>query len=145
MSSYLRSIDQILTHDQDTLKRKRSDSDESGESDSGDESSADDQDNDTDTKAQNGQDSSPAPRGKRSRSASSLNSRRVSESSIAKEFRDKRKSKEVKLSQLTSISSSGNIPSPGSNTITCFTCNKTGHKSADCPKRNPARKRSSRG
>lgn len=145
MLSHERSIDQTLTHYQDTLKRKRSDSDESGEDDSGEESSADDQDNDTEAKAQTGQDSSPAPRGKRSRSASSLNSRRVSESSIAKEFRDKRKTKEVKLSQLTSISSSGNIPSPGSNTMKCFTCNKTGHKSVDCPKRNPAKKRSSRG
>lgn len=144
MLSHGRSVDQTLTHYQDTLKRKRSDSDESGEDDSGEESSADG-DDDTDTKAQNGQDSSPAPRGKRSRSASSLNPRRVSESSIAKEFRNKRKTKEVKLSQLTSISSSGNITSPGSNTMKCYTCNEAGHKSANCPNRNLAKKRSSRG
>ncbi|KAF4955013.1 hypothetical protein FGADI_4852 [Fusarium gaditjirri] len=82
--------------------------------------------------------SSDSPSRPRSRSRS----RPTAESAKAKEFRDKRKKKEVKLSKPTSISSGGGVSSgggsqfsPAGKTMTCYKCHQTGHKAVDCPKR----------
>ncbi|KAK1751782.1 hypothetical protein QBC47DRAFT_75810 [Echria macrotheca] len=76
------------------------------------------------------------PRTKRPRS--SLSARRSEERAKAQEFAGKRRKKEVKLNQLTSISGGGSEPSQrpsGSANWTCHGCGKSGHKVADCPGR----------
>ncbi|KAJ4268463.1 hypothetical protein NW762_002526 [Fusarium torreyae] len=73
-----------------------------------------------------------------SRSRSRSRSRPTAESVKAKEFRDKRKKKEVKLSKPASISGggiSGNsqfLPA-GGKSMTCYKCHQAGHKAVDCP------------
>lgn len=70
------------------------------------------------------------------RSRSKSRSRQSSESTKAKEFRDKRKKREIRLDQITSISSGGGGGSPsGGRASKCYTCQQTGHKSSDCPNR----------
>lgn len=88
------------------------------------------------------EDSSSSPRSRKrsasmadSRSRSQSRSRPSAESLKAKEFRDKRKKKEIQLNKLTSISSAGG-GSPQSS-MTCYNCHKTGHRAVDCPKKGP--------
>ncbi|KAI9726091.1 MAG: hypothetical protein M1828_002099 [Chrysothrix sp. TS-e1954] len=55
---------------------------------------------------------------------------------------DRRRSKEVKLNNLSSISSGGNAKASASHAdIKCFSCNQTGHRKSECPrnKRKPPR------
>ncbi|POR34836.1 Uncharacterized protein TPAR_04958 [Tolypocladium paradoxum] len=75
------------------------------------------------------------------RSRSQSRSRHSAEGARAKEFRDKRKKKEVRLNQLVSISAGGNnsFDSPNAKGITCHSCHQAGHKASDCPKRRSGR------
>lgn len=77
-----------------------------------------------------------------SRSRSRSQSRPNPESLKAKEFREKRKKKEVKLTKPTSISGGGisagggsQFSPSGGKGMTCYKCHQTGHKAVDCPKR----------
>lgn len=77
---------------------------------------------------------SPYSDASRSRSRSRSQTGPTKESIKAKEFREKRRKKEVQLSKLTSISSGGGPQfSKNSSTMTCYKCQQTGHKAADCP------------
>ncbi|KAI0179965.1 hypothetical protein GGR52DRAFT_221354 [Hypoxylon sp. FL1284] len=69
-----------------------------------------------------------------------LRNKRSAEQIKAKQFAEKRRKKEVKLNSpkppsnsggLLSISSGGSTPSRP--TVTCFSCNKPGHRSTECP------------
>lgn len=80
------------------------------------------------------------------RSRSQSRSRSDKELIRAKEFRDKRKKKEVRLNNLTSISSAGDgqfgtQSSPNTTAMKCYNCQQMGHKASDCSKKN-ARNRS---
>jgi hypothetical protein len=70
----------------------------------------------------------------RGRARSSVSGRREEERRKAQQLAGKRRKKEIKLNQLTSISSAGSQafqrPSPA---MTCHGCGKLGHKVADCP------------
>ncbi|EXV04207.1 zinc knuckle domain protein [Metarhizium robertsii] len=75
-----------------------------------------------------------------SRSRSQSRSRHSHQASKAKEFRDKRKKKEVRLNKLTSISSVGNgnfssQGSPSTKAIKCYNCQQLGHRASECSKR----------
>lgn len=70
----------------------------------------------------------------RKRARSSMSQRREEERKKAQQLAGKRRKKEIKLNQLTSISSAGSQafqrPSSG---LACHGCGKPGHKVADCP------------
>ncbi|KAK4106219.1 hypothetical protein N658DRAFT_528964 [Parathielavia hyrcaniae] len=70
----------------------------------------------------------------RKRARSSVSSRRDEERKKAQQLAGKRRKKEIKLNQLSSISSVGSqaFQRPSS-TLTCHGCGKPGHKIADCP------------
>ncbi|KAM0412496.1 hypothetical protein ACHAPD_009159 [Fusarium lateritium] len=77
-----------------------------------------------------------------SRSRSRSRSGPSHENTKAKEFRDKRKKKEVKLSRPTSISGGGissgggsQFSSAGGKSMICYKCHQSGHKAVDCTKR----------
>ncbi|PNP47676.1 hypothetical protein TGAMA5MH_01499 [Trichoderma gamsii] len=72
----------------------------------------------------------------RSRSQSRPRSRPNDESKRAKDFREKRKKKELSLNKITSISSSGGASKGASNSASsaCYICKQPGHKAASCPK-----------
>ncbi|KAL7798352.1 hypothetical protein V8C37DRAFT_367479 [Trichoderma ceciliae] len=72
----------------------------------------------------------------RSRSHSRPGPRFSEENKKAKDFREKRKKKEVRLNKITSISTGG-ASNPASST--CYSCKQPGHKVANCPK-NASRK-----
>lgn len=141
--AFARHFNQTLMDSQDSLKRKRPDSEEPGQDTSDEGSSNSDEDGDDD-RIQDDDGQAFAAIKSRSRSQSSRNSKRASENAVAKEFRDKRKTKEVKLSKLTSISSSGNNTTPNTKAMKCYSCNQVGHRAAECPSRGSA-KRSTRG
>ncbi|KAM0222552.1 hypothetical protein ACHAPQ_002199 [Fusarium lateritium] len=105
------------------------------EEDSEDEDS---DDADTPVHGQKRKPSSDSPSRSRSRSQSRPNA----ESLKAKEFRERRKKKEVKLTKPTSISGGGisagggsQFSPSGGKGMTCYKCHQTGHKAVDCPKR----------
>ncbi|KAG5980397.1 hypothetical protein E4U55_004083 [Claviceps digitariae] len=80
------------------------------------------------------------------RSRSQSRSRNDSESIRAKEFREKRKKKDIRLNNLTSISSTGDgqfgaQSSPNAKDMKCYNCQQMGHKASDCSLKN-ARKKS---
>lgn len=52
----------------------------------------------------------------------------------AKELRDKRRKKEVRLNNITSISGAGES-SPNTKSMMCFNCHQPGHRATDCPNR----------
>ncbi|KAK4252115.1 hypothetical protein C7999DRAFT_37093 [Corynascus novoguineensis] len=72
----------------------------------------------------------------RRRPRSSVSGRREEERRKAQQLASKRRKKDIKLNQLTSISSAGSqaFQRP-SGTLSCHGCGKPGHKVADCPKR----------
>ncbi|KAK0621426.1 hypothetical protein B0T17DRAFT_289973 [Bombardia bombarda] len=75
---------------------------------------------------------------KRARSNVSFSDKRNEERQRAQQMARERRKKDVRLNQLTSISSAGSQsfqqrPSP--TTMTCHGCGKVGHRIAECPKR----------
>ncbi|KAM0463706.1 hypothetical protein ACHAO4_000427 [Trichoderma viride] len=68
-----------------------------------------------------------------SRSQSRPRTRPNDESKRAKDFREKRKKKELSLNKITSISSSGGASNSASSAA-CYICKQPGHKAASCPK-----------
>ncbi|GAB1320305.1 hypothetical protein MFIFM68171_10515 [Madurella fahalii] len=68
------------------------------------------------------------------RTRSSASGRKGEEQKRAQQLAGKRRKKDIKLNQLTSISSAGSqaFQRPSS-TLTCHGCGKPGHKVADCP------------
>ncbi|EKJ67939.1 hypothetical protein FPSE_11750 [Fusarium pseudograminearum CS3096] len=107
-------------------------------------------DDDEDSEDENSDDADTPPQGLKrkpstdspSRSRSRSQSRPGHENSKAKEFRDKRKKKEVKLSRPTMISGGGissgggnQFSSAGGKTMTCYKCHQSGHKAVDCTRR----------
>jgi hypothetical protein len=71
----------------------------------------------------------------RKRARSSVSRRRDEERKKAQQLAGKRRKKEIKLNQLTSISSAGSqaFQRPSSAALTCHGCGKPGHKVIDCP------------
>lgn len=65
-----------------------------------------------------------------------MSQRRDEERKKAQQLAGKRRKKEIKLNQLTSISSAGSqaFQRPTSS-LACHGCGKPGHKVADCPKK----------
>ncbi|PNP53660.1 hypothetical protein THARTR1_05784 [Trichoderma harzianum] len=114
-----------------TSTRKPKAKPSSGKEDRPDEeSSSDDEDGDDD--------SAPKRKSRRldtgdssSRSQSRSRPRFSDESKKAKDFREKRKKKEVRLNNISSISAGGG-GSPAS--ANCYICKQPGHKAANCPK-----------
>ncbi|RFN51009.1 transcription factor [Fusarium flagelliforme] len=108
---------------------------------SDDEEDSEDEDSDhadTPSHARKRKPSTDSPSHSRSRSRSRPNT----ESNKAKELRDKRKKKEVKLSRPTSISGGGissgggsQFSPAGGKSMTCYKCHQSGHKAVDCPKK----------
>ncbi|KAM0297448.1 hypothetical protein ACHAPM_009574 [Fusarium culmorum] len=105
---------------------------------------------DEDSEDENSDDADTPPQGLKrkpstdspSRSRSRSQSRPSHENSKAKEFRDKRKKKEVKLSRPTMISGGGissgggnKLSSAGGKPMTCYKCHQSGHKAVDCTRR----------
>jgi hypothetical protein len=70
----------------------------------------------------------------RKRARSSVSRRRDEERKKAQQLAGKRRKKEIKLNQLTSISSAGSqaFQRPSS-ALSCHGCGKPGHKVMDCP------------
>lgn len=70
----------------------------------------------------------------RGRTRSSTSARRGEERKKAQQLAGKRRKKDIKLNQLTSISSAGSQAfQRSSSALTCHGCGKPGHKVADCP------------
>ncbi|OAQ84489.1 Zinc finger domain-containing protein, CCHC-type [Purpureocillium lilacinum] len=107
-------------------------SESESDKDSSDEQSSSD-DEEPKRKRRNGHSSDNTPTS-RDRSRSQSRSRPNAEGTKAKEFRDKRKKKEVRLNQLTSISGGGGATS-SNRSMKCYTCQQVGHKASDCPQR----------
>lgn len=102
-----------------------------------DDSSDDDSDaSDEETTGRKRKLSSDDALSRRSSSRSRSRSRQNKELAKAKEFRDKRKKKEVNLSKITSISSGGGnqFPPSGSKAMVCYRCHQPGHRAVDCTK-----------
>ncbi|KAG6142433.1 hypothetical protein E4U38_005490 [Claviceps purpurea] len=86
-------------------------------------------------------DSNPSGSGNLTRSRSQSRARNDEESIRAREFREKRKKKEVRLNNLISISSAGDgQSSPTARTMKCYNCQQTGHKASDCSMKNGRKK-----
>ncbi|KAF7563798.1 hypothetical protein G7046_g301 [Stylonectria norvegica] len=123
--------------DQDDTSNSDGSSD--GDSDSSEESSPD--------RKQVHPNGSPHTKSDTSRSRSRSQPRNNKEITKAKEFREKRKKKEVKLNKLTSISSAGGDQfgsSSNSKPMQCYKCQQAGHKAVDCPSGGNSRGRSNR-
>ncbi|KAH6624652.1 hypothetical protein B0J18DRAFT_185226 [Chaetomium sp. MPI-SDFR-AT-0129] len=79
---------------------------------------------------------STVDRSDRKRARSSVSGRREEERRKAQQLAGKRRKKEIKLNQLSSISSAGSqgFQRPSA-VLSCHGCGKPGHKVADCPNR----------
>ncbi|ODA82848.1 hypothetical protein RJ55_01357 [Drechmeria coniospora] len=80
------------------------------------------------------------------RSRSQSRPRQPAERATANELRHKRRQKDIRLNQLTSISAGGDGAfgqgrSGGDRLMKCCTCQQTGHKASDCPQRQDGRPR----
>ena len=113
---------------------------ESSDGDSGDQSSDESNERKRKRKSRHSSEAASSPLAQ-DRSRSQSRSRHSGEGTKAKEFRDKRKKKDVRLNQLVSISAGGNTSfgSPNAKGITCHNCHQVGHKASDCPKRRSGR------
>ncbi|KAK7441959.1 hypothetical protein CaCOL14_009775 [Colletotrichum acutatum] len=84
--------------------------------------------------------------GGQGRTRVNLQAKKSSESMKAKEFREKRMKKEVKLNKLASISggATGGFSGAGKPNapFNCHNCNKPGHRAADCPQRQGGKRKS---
>ncbi|KAK4190446.1 hypothetical protein QBC35DRAFT_490389 [Podospora australis] len=124
-------------------KEKKDDDDSDGSSDADSDDNSDDDNSAEDRKrggrgqARGRRDTLDGSATKRARSSVSLSSKREEERKKAQQLAGKRRQKEVKLNQLSSISSSGAQTfqqRPASN-MTCHGCGKVGHKVSECPKK----------
>jgi len=140
-------VDTSDDEDQDTALagrtstyKKRANASKKGESQSNDQDTDDDEeegeedgeDEDDDGSNRRGRAQRDGSHGKRARSKSSA--RPSAEAAKAKELRDKRRKKEVNINKLTSISSGGGVGggAGSKSAMTCYKCQKTGHKAVDC-------------
>ncbi|KKP05214.1 hypothetical protein THAR02_02666 [Trichoderma harzianum] len=69
-----------------------------------------------------------------SRSQSRSRPRFSDESKKAKDFREKRKKKDVRLNNISSISAGGGGGGGSQASMNCYVCKQPGHKAANCPK-----------
>ncbi|KAH6636326.1 hypothetical protein F5144DRAFT_175053 [Chaetomium tenue] len=112
-----------------------SDSDSGSSSGSGEVSDDDDDEKPSQARAEPSRGrTSTVGEAERRRARSSASGKREEERRKAQQLAGKRRKKEIKLNQLTSISSAGSQafqrPSPA---MSCHGCGKPGHKVADCP------------
>ncbi|KAG6024739.1 hypothetical protein E4U41_001693 [Claviceps citrina] len=115
-----------------------------GSNDESSSSSRDDVDSKRKRKNRPSDSDSNAP-GSLARARSKSQSRNDKESIMAKEFREKRKKKDIRLNNLTSISSAGDShfgaqDSPNTKATKCYTCQQMGHKASDCSMKNTRKK-----
>lgn len=134
----------------DNCLQKVKTEDESDSSDDSSDEDSDEQDTPSAQRKRKHSSDSRNPSSDRSRSRSASRPRQSLESAKAKEFREKRKKKEVRLNKLTSISNAGGDKqfgarsSPSSKGLTCYKCQQPGHRAVECPLNGGSRGRSQR-
>lgn len=135
----------------EATSKDESDSSDSGDSDASSESDDSSEDNDIPVSKSKAKRIEGLASGGQGRTRVNLQPKKSTESRKAQEFRDKRRKKEVRLNQLSSIS--GSFPnSPGGGisgagkppafSMNCHNCGKQGHKAADCPQRGNGKRKS---
>ncbi|TDZ37150.1 hypothetical protein C8035_v008971 [Colletotrichum spinosum] len=141
-----------LTRQQKVAVEEDSDSSSSSSNDEDDSDDEEDSDDEVDTPVSKPKAKKKVVEGLASgghgRTRVNLQPKKSVESQKAREFRDKRMKKEVKLNKLSSIS--GGFTSPAANNshmanLNCHNCGKVGHKALDCPNKQKGGKRKSFG
>ncbi|KAF9875600.1 zinc knuckle [Colletotrichum karsti] len=128
--------------------KDESDSSDSGDSDAPSDEDESSGDNETPVSKSKSKRIEGLSSGGQGRTRVNLKPTKSAESRKAQEFRDKRRKKEVKLNQLSSISGSfsnspgGGISGAAKPPMNCHNCGKQGHKAADCPKRGNGKRKS---